>query len=305
MKNLKRIKLKKYIYVTFQEIWAEQVASFSLKPPSGPEADFVLSNLGKRKLEVWWQTQPCLDLSLALSPLSLTRRLPQRSWSTITTILLITLLDVILPFLFTIFIPGPLSSAVPHDRLPRLGWRRHLVGSYLHLLFISVLHYMCSNCIPDKVVHAGHDNLPLDFLTGLPQLCGTLCTLTSCIPAFHLILATGGQCLQSHEGSGQGVLLKCLLQPLRLRHLSLQGCSKLKTFLLHQQPQERLASLRSQWNSYVWCVSQYRTHSVSCDFLSNSMISCKYVVCVINGKMSLGPSVKVKVKDHPSRKTLL
>ena len=185
MKNLKRIKLKKYIYVTFQEIWAEQVASFSLKPPSGPEADFVLSNLGKRKLEVWWQTQPCLDLSLALSPLSLTRRLPQRSWSTITTILLITLLDVILPFLFTIFIPGPLSSAVPHDRLPRLGWRRHLVGSYLHLLFISVLYYMCSNCIPDKVVHAGHDNLALDLLRGLPQLCGTLCTyidfLYSCI----------------------------------------------------------------------------------------------------------------------------
>ena len=130
-------------------------------------------------------------------------------------------------------------------------------------------------------------------------------TLTSCIPAFHLTLATGGRCLQSHEGSGQGVLLKCLLQPLRLRQLSLQGCSKLKNFLLHQQPQERLASLRSQWNSYVWCVSLYRTHSVSCDFLSNSMISCKYVVCVINGKMSLGPSVKVKVKDHPSRKTLL
>ena len=118
--------------------------------------------------------------------------------------------------------------------------------SYLHLLFISVLYYMCSNCIPDKVVHAGHDNLALDLLRGLPQLCGTLCTLTSCIPAFHLTLATGGQCLQSHEGSGQGVLLKRLLQPLRLRQLSLQGCSKLKTFLLHQQPQKRLASLRSQ-----------------------------------------------------------
>ena len=56
-------------------------------------------------------------------------------------------------------------------------------------------------------------------------------TLTSCIPAFHLTLATGGQCLQSHEGSGQGVLLKRLLQPLRLRQLSLQGLTL--CFLLH------------------------------------------------------------------------
>ena len=29
--------------------------------------------------------------------------------------------------------------------------------------------YYCSNCHPDKVVHAGHGNLALGLLTGLPQ----------------------------------------------------------------------------------------------------------------------------------------
>ena len=135
-----------------------------------------------------------------------------------------------------IFTPGPLSSAVHHDCLPWLDWRRHLVGSPWELLssyfyqspailfFISVVNIMTRLFFMATVT--SHWIFSEDY----PNI--VVCSNVHCrlLPACHLTLATGGHCLQSPEGSGQGVLLKGLLQPLRLHQLSLQGLS---FFLLH------------------------------------------------------------------------
>ena len=44
--------------------------------------------------------------------------------------------------------------------------------------------YFCSNCNPDKVVHAGHGDLALGLLTGLPQPPGEVHVYVH-IHAFH------------------------------------------------------------------------------------------------------------------------
>ena len=44
--------------------------------------------------------------------------------------------------------------------------------------------YYCSNCHPDKVVHAGHGDLALGLLTGLPQPPGEVHVYVH-VHAFH------------------------------------------------------------------------------------------------------------------------
>ena len=116
--------------------------------------------------------------------------------------------------------PGPLSSAYHLDRQPRLVWRRHLVSSHLFPpLCIIVLSqfYIRSNCHPEQVVHAGHGDLPLVLLTGLPQLPGQYKDLSYSYISYMCIAFTkfsGGHCLQSREGLHHWVLLKGLQLPL-------------------------------------------------------------------------------------------
>ena len=79
--------------------------------------------------------------------------------------------------------------------------------------------YFCGNCNPDKVVHAGHGDLALGLLTGLPQPPGEVHVYVH-VHAFHFTPQVDGA-FNAIKGLAKCCSSAYCLPPLRLRRLSL------------------------------------------------------------------------------------